>query len=123
MSETEMPEKIWVSLYETVSVCRPKGYWPGGRWPAVFKQNRDRATPYILKSTVDAEREADSKTIAALAEALGKVDKKLNKFDIKASDFRIGKPCLLVSGSHKIVRQTLSDNAPRIVEAQEANGE
>lgn len=63
---SDMPEEIWVSLYETVSECRPKGYWPGGRWPAVFKQNRDRATSYRLKSTVDAEREADRKTIRSL---------------------------------------------------------
>lgn len=53
MTNETMPEVAWISLYETVAECRPKGYWDGGRWPAVFKQNRDRSTKYIRHDIVE----------------------------------------------------------------------
>ena len=61
MSKTDMPEKIWAS----------DGHI---EYPRLWELEYDEdGTPYILKSTVDAEREADSKTIAALAEQAHKV--------------------------------------------------
>ena len=58
----------------------------------------------ILKSTVDAQREADSKTIAALAGAL----------ETLYADFKIHAGYVYSERTE----QTLSDNAPRIAEAQ-----
>ena len=39
--------------------------------------------------------------------ALEEINKTLEKFDIKASDFKIGKPCLLVAKAHEIAKQAL----------------
>jgi len=47
----ELPDEIWVSTYETVGVCVPKGYWLNDCWPAVFKQKRDRAIKYTRTDT------------------------------------------------------------------------
>lgn len=79
--------------------------------PEEYVIGDDYGTPvtYILKSTVDAQRAADSKTIAALAVA-GK--EALDCWPIDCDD--CGQ-----ENAYSRLKQALSDNASRIAEAQE----
>ena len=68
-------------------------------------------TQYRLKSTVDAERAADSKTIAALAVALEEI-KEITK---NVTDLRTFNLIRI----DRFAKHALSDNAPRIEKAQD----
>lgn len=94
MSET-MPENMWMdeadmmaSVFFTQEPTPSKGY-----------------ERYIIKSTVDAEREADRKTIRELAAAL---DRAADRFSVLGYI-----ECV------KEAKQALTTHAPRIAEAQE----
>lgn len=94
MTDTDMPEDtIWID---------PK--WVGNNTYSKHQLEHD-VIPYRLKSTVDAELAADSKTIRELSAALGVAYKALQEAEY------------FTSASE--VKQALSDNAPRITEAQE----
>lgn len=56
---SEMPDEVWISTYEPVATCSPPDYWPGGKWPAVFKQNRDRAVKYVRADLVEVNVDGD----------------------------------------------------------------
>lgn len=70
---------------------------------------------FKLKSTVDAEREADSKTIRELAEALINCVENFKETEIRSNGDIRQIQCDTIDKAEK----ALSDNAPRIAEAQE----
>ena len=69
--------------------------------------------PYRLKSSVDAERAADSKTIVALAGALEEI-KEITK---NVTDLRTFNLIRI----DRFAKHALSDSAPRIAEAKESH--
>lgn len=88
-----MPEEIWLNSVNADVIK--------SAWKKPDKVHEKMCVPYLLKSTTDAERAADSKTISTLAEALEK---------IKAFE---GKRGYIT----EIATEALSDNATRIAEA------
>jgi len=94
-----LPEEIWVF----------KGAKKG---TIIVDTIPDDNTAYRLKSTVDAERAEDGKTIRELAKALERF--------VSIGDLPVKKE--VWRQADKTARKALADNAPRIAEAQEGEG-
>lgn len=93
-----MPEEIWVSELLATNKL--------GIQMCSIKRTKKTRVPYRLKSPVDARRAADSKTVAALADALETYFMYINGFGTVAPD--------------ALMKKALYDNKERIAEAQEA---
>ena len=117
MTETDMPEEIWVNRNDTEKLLHGV---TGYRTTTDKDISPSNTTQYRLKSTVDAERAADSKTIAALAKALEKARIQFLSYAISHANKGKNKKSRTNSEYMNICGKALADNAPRIAEAQEA---
>ena len=117
----KMPEEIWV--FGGGSSHYTQGCWAYEPLEEPLGLGEHHGTPYRLKSTVDAERAADSKTIAALAGALESLKSSYMLGICDCSEISFDLQGEAISSERLSAwlktKQALSDNALRIAETQE----